>query len=259
MEMALIKYKNIWFCYCLGLLWGISQHVFAQTLNPPAEFPVRVAIHMIDELTGKSVPYASIYNFKTQKGLSADSNGFFTTVISAKDTLRITCIGYYEKLYVKEPYRTNNYYAVVAMKSKLLELAPVTIFAPGFERVSTILVKPEYLRKDEPRLWLFSEPGGDPAKPTIMNPISYIYDLYSRQGRDRRKIRDIMMEKEFRERLNRKYSPALVNRYTGLDEDELEAFMRFCSMPELFILQATEYEIAERIFNCFENFKEARY
>jgi len=259
MEMALMTSKYVRFCWLAVLLWGMAQLGLAQTLSPPGEFPVRVAIHLVDEQTGKSIPYASVYNFKTQKGFSADSSGFFTTVISAKDTLRITCIGYYEKLYVKEPYRTNNYYAVVTMKSKLLELAPVTIFAPRLEKVNTILVKPEYLRKDEPRLWLFAEPGGEPASPTIMNPISFIYELYSRQGRDRRKIRDILMEKEFRERLNRRYSPALVNRYTGLDEDELEAFMRFCSMPEMFILQATEYEIAERIFRCFENFKEARY
>lgn len=254
--MELNKARLIIFSIASLMVQGLG---LAQTLQPPGEFPVRVAIHLVDETSGKSVPYAAVFNLRTKKGFAADSSGFFTTVISAKDTLRITSIGYYERLYVKEPFRTNNYYAVLTMKSKLVELAPVTIYAPRLERVNTVLVKPEYLRKDEPRLWLFAEPSGQEAAPTIMNPISFLYDLYSTKGRDRRKIRDILLEKEFRERISRKYSPALVNRYTGLDDEELDAFMRFCSMPDMFVLQASEYEIAERVFRCFDKFKEARY
>jgi hypothetical protein len=221
----------------------------------PKEFPVRVAIKLVDMATQKPVPFASVRLLGTTKGCIADSNGFFTFVITQKDTLKINSLGYHEVLYTKNPLRQTNYYEAVPMRSKIFELNAVQILARRNKNLDHPMVRWEYKAKFQPKLWLFYTPTGEPPPdPDVSSPISFLYNKYSRRGKANRKLRDMVAERARKKRLAVRYNALKVQSWTGLEDHEIDAFMQFCPMPEAFIEQASELEIIERTFRCLEEF-----
>ncbi len=243
-----------------GFLWQTTHPVFSQkeTLVVPAvpkEFPVRVAIKLIDMATQKPVPYASVRILGTKRGLVADSNGFFTLVISQRDTLKITSIGYHDYIYIKDPAKQTSYYEVVQMRSKIFELSAVQIMAKRNKDLNNPMVRWEYKAKFQPKVWLFYTPTGEPPEaPSLMSPISYLYDRFSRRGKDARKLRDMVAERARRKRHMQRYNSVKVQEWTGIQDDEIQEFMKFCPMPDCFLEEASDFEIVEKTFRCLEDF-----
>jgi len=221
----------------------------------PKEFPVRIAIKLVDLATQKPVPYASVRILGTRKGLIADSNGFFTMVISQKDTLRITSLGYHDLFYIKDPARQTSFFEVVYMRSKIFELSAVQIMARRNKDMNNPMLRWEYKAKFQPKVWLFYTPTGEPPEaPTMMSPVSYLYDRFSRRGKDARKLRDMVAERVKKKRNSFRYNAEKVQGWTGLQDDEIAEFMKFCPMLDGFLEEASEYEIIERTFRCLEEF-----
>lgn len=221
----------------------------------PREFPVRVAIKLVDMATQKPVPYASVRILGTKKGLVTDSNGFFTLVITQRDTLRISSLGYHDLYYVKDPSRQTSFYEVVQMKSKIFELSAIQIMAKRNKDLSNPMLRWEYKAKFQPKIWLFHTPTGEePEAPTLMSPISFLYDRYSRRGKAARKLKDMVAERARKKRNAVRYNAAKVQGWTGLQDDEIDEFMRFCPMPDGFLEEASELEIIDRTFQCLEDF-----
>lgn len=232
-----------------------SGKMWAQPIETPKTFPVRVAIRLVDMVTQKPVPYAAVRILGTNKGVTADSNGFFSLVLTQRDTLKISSLGYYEVLYVKNPQKQTSYYEMVPMKSKIFELGSVTIEAKREIDLNHPMLRWEYKQKFMPKLWLFHTPTGEPPPaPDISSPISFLYDRYSRRGKANRKLMDMVAERARKKRLSVKYNAAKVQRWTGLQDDEIDDFMRFCPMPDLFLEEASELEIIEKTYRCLEDF-----
>ena len=246
--------KHLIFFFLL-LLQGLffPRQFFAQ--EAPKAYPVRVAIRLLDMGSGKPVPYASVRILGSSKGLSADSNGFFSLVISQRDTLRISSIGYFDLLYTKKPEKYTSYFETLSMRSRIFELSAVEVTGKRRLNLDNPLLRWEYKAKFQPKVWLFYEPTGEPPPPPgIGSPISYLYDRFSRRGRDARKLRDMVAERARRKWFARRYNAAKVQEWTGLSDDEIGEFMQFCPMPDAFLEEAGDYDIIERTFRCLEEF-----
>jgi hypothetical protein len=223
--------------------------------DAPKEFPVRVAFRLSDAGSGKPVPYASVRLMGTRKGIAADSNGFFSMVISQKDTLKISSIGYYDVIYTKRPEKHTSYFESIAMRSRIFELSPVQITAKRTLNLDNPFLRWEYRAKFQPKVWLFYEPDGSPPpSPGLNSPISFLYDRLSRRGREARKIRDMVAERARRKWYASRYNAAKVREWTGIGEEEIAEFMKFCPMPDAFLDEAGDYDIIERTFRCLEEF-----
>lgn len=222
----------------------------------PREFPVRVAVKLVDMATQKPVPYASVRFMGTKKGLLSDSNGFFTVVISIRDTLKISSLGYHDVIMTKDPSRPTSYYLTLQMVSKVYELSAVQVTGTRRSKdLNNPMLRWEYKAKFQPKYWLFYEPTGEPPPPPgISSPISYLYDRFSRRGKAARKLRDMVAEKARKKQLAYRYNARKVAEWTGLRSPELEEFMKFCSMPDYFIEAASDYEIIDKTFRCLEDF-----
>ena len=240
------------------IVWGACQRTNAQKVaevGKPAEFPVRVAVKLPDLATGKPVPYASVRWLHSKKGLVADSNGFFSAVLVQSDTLKISSLGYYDMLFVKDPGRPTSYYVTVALKSKIYELDAVQIMARRSKDLNNPFLRWEYKARFMPKVWMFYTPDGSPPEaPSVMSPISFLYDKYSRRGKAARKLRDMVAERARKKQNALRYNAAKVQQWTGLEDSEIEEFMRFCPMPDAFLETAGEYEIIEKTFRCLEDF-----
>jgi hypothetical protein len=244
-------------------LLSVVSTAYAQNVVPPPPdaFYVRLMGTVVDAATNKPVPYAHVFHRSAKKLIVADSLGKFSAVISAKDTLQISSIGYYTLFYNKPPEQTKSYYAEIALRSQLYELETVNIITRRNRNLDNMLIRPEYKNKDKPKIWIFYNPEKDqsgPAEPTIMNPISLLYSKYNKREQSKRKLRDMIWETRYKEYIQKKYNAGLVERYTGLTGHYLEEFMRFCPMPDIFIIHASDYDIAERIFQCLEDYKEVK-
>jgi len=221
----------------------------------PKEFPVRVAIRLVDMNTAKPVPYAAVRILGTKRGLTADSNGFFTLVLVQKDTLKISSLGYNDVYFIKDPSRQTSYYEVVPMRSKIFELDAVQIMARRSKDLTNPMLRWEYRAKFQPKIWLFHTPNGEPPEPaSLMSPISYLYERYGRRGKAARKLKDMVAERARKKRVAQKYNAVKVQQWTGLLDDEINEFMRFCPMPDAFVEEASELEIIEKTFRCLEDF-----
>jgi hypothetical protein len=245
--------KVLFFALLFQTKWaGLLAQVAAD--NPPT-FPVRVAIRLLDMGNGKPVPYASVRILGTKKGLVADSNGFFSIVITQKDSLKISSLGYFDLIYTKRPEKQINYYEVLQMRSKIFELSAVQVLGKRKKDLDNPFLRWEYKAKFLPKLWLFYTPTGEPPPaPGLMSPISYLYDRFSRRGKDARKLRDMVAERARRKWYSSRYNAEKIKQWTNLGEDEMEAFMKFCPMPDNFLDEASDYEIIERTFRCLEEF-----
>lgn len=234
---------------------GVGQIAPLIIPTPIKTFPVRIAARLIDMGTGKPVPYASIRYLGTKKGLVADSNGYFTCVITQSDTLKISSLGYYDVLYVKDPARQTSYYLEIPLRSKIYELNAVEIMAQRSKNMDNPFLRWEYKAKFQPKVWLFYTPGSEPTDEiSLMSPISFLYDKYSRRGKAARKLRDMVAERARKKQNAKRYNAQKVSDWTGLKDEELEEFMRFCPMPDAFLETASEYEIIAKTFRCLEDF-----
>lgn len=223
--------------------------------TPVQTFPVRVAARLVDMGNGKPVPFASIRFLGTKKGVVADSNGFFTCVMVQSDTLKISSLGFYDLLFTKDPAKQTSYFVEIPMRSKIFELNAVEILANRSKDLNNPFLRWEYKARFQPKLWLFYTPGSEPPEEiSIMSPISYLYDRYSRRGKAARKLRDMVAERARKKLISKRYNSRKVQEWTGLETDELEEFMRYCPMPESFLEEATEYEIIAKTFRCLEDF-----
>lgn len=216
---------------------------------------MRVAVKLVDIATQKPVPYASVRILHSNRGVLADSNGFFTVVITQKDTLRISSLGYHDLYYVKDPLRQTSYYLTLSMRSRIFELEAVEIVSKRNRDLNNPMLRWEYKARFLPKVWLFYEPTGEPPpQADLMSPISFLYDRYSRRGKAARKLRDMVAERARKKRNALKYNAEKVQKWTGLGDEEIEEFMKFCPMPDAFVDESTEYQIIEKVFRCLEDF-----
>jgi hypothetical protein len=252
--MAKFSLLPIFLLNLLAMAFG-SGKLMAQEV--PKDFPVRVAIRLVDAGSDKPVPYASVRILGTKKGLAADSNGFFSLVISEKDTLKISSLGYHDLLYIRRPDKHTSYFEKLPMRSKIFELSPVQVLAKRNRNLDNPFLRWEYRAKFQPKIWLFYEPDGSPPDPAgIGSPVTWLWDRMSRRGKEARKLRDMVAERARRKWYATRYNAEKVQAWTGIGDDEIEAFMKFCAMPDLFLDTAGDYEIIERTFRCLEEFDE---
>jgi hypothetical protein len=81
----------------------------------------------------------------------------------------------------------------------------------------------------------------------IMSPVTALYNLLSKEGKSRRKLRKLLEQEEFERQIDFKYSPDIVSHITGYTGFDLYEFMDFCSFKKDFLLNATYYEITQAV------------
>jgi hypothetical protein len=213
-----------------------------------------MAGHIVNRTDGKSIPYATVFNRTSKKGIVADSAGYFSIVLSNKDTLEIRHVGYRTLLYVKPSNRNANYYEEVALSENLFELKEVTIYRKR-QALQSIALNPEYDRRDPYQIYLFG--AGKPRRRTpagISSPITAIYESFSRRGKNLRKLEALKANKELADLAAIRYNEYYVEGLTGLKGQDLEAFMGYCPMQANFIIAASDYELAAAVLNCYRRF-----
>ena len=196
-----------------------------------------------------------LYNRNNQQITITDPSGFFSMHVSKIHVVQFTSIGY-ESFYFSIPggYKGEVYYRQIILQRRTIPLENVTIYSRNE-------VTESILRRENPPNPLknvsYGTLQGDPVavEPGIMNPASLLWDWFSREGKEKRKLKAILKLDEVRSQVDKRFESELIWELTGLYGEELERFKVFCNLPHSFVLRANEYEFLLAIKSCYYSYK----
>ena len=88
-----------------------------------------------------------------------------------------------------------------------------------------------------------------------MNPISLLYNWLSNEGKQERKLEELLQQEAIKKLVSQRYESDLIWEITGLSGEELNEFKNHCNLPASFVIKASDYELLLRIKECFNNFE----
>ena len=228
---------------------------------------VVVAGFVFDETTREPLPYVNVYIKKSRRGTITDTLGFFVLYSKPLDTIVFSSIGY-DRLFVevndsfgdvKEP-------AMVYLKPKIYEIASVNIIAlkryQQFKYDFTHMEMPnnedvynlKYFPLLPPELAYYQRAGSE-GFGLVMHPISALYDMFSKEGKQRRKLMELETKDAYQTIVDEKYNVNMVCDITGLSIEQAEIFMKWCNLNDNLILSINEYELIEIIIRQFHQYQ----
>jgi hypothetical protein len=98
------------------------------------------------------------------------------------------------------------------------------------------------------------QPVMAPSK-SIMNPASFVYNIVSKQAKDIHKYFELEEESKITDQVREKYNEQIVKNLTGLEDDEVVRFMKFCDFKNEYILRLDEYKLYSEILLRLDDFK----
>lgn len=206
---------------------------------------------------------ACIHNISTGVATFSSKSGNFALMLKGHDTLIVTHVGYAMKsLIVRDSlYNAEQRVSIdMEMKSILLKTAnvyalkPYPIFLEDVAQTAnnleasialTDVQKADATANPSPHLY-------------TAHPISLLYNKYSRRAKLDRLYAYLNTHEEESNRLQSKYNPEIVSKLSGLEGNELESFMCYCSFSYYTLVKASETEIAQMIHTKLEEYRNER-
>lgn len=210
---------------------------------------------VVDQDTRRPLAAITIVNKRTKQRTTTNESGDFFLWASVGDSVLTSSIGYADggirvDGITKKP--------IIALKRTAIQLDEVVIREKKAENlrkeIDSFLANP-YGSKEIRQEIMRSMISTQPTTPGLGISIDAIYDLFSKEGKSKRKLADLQLADARKYYAHLRYNPSLVTHITGLKGPQLEAFMRYCFLSEDFILRATDYELTLEINRCLRDFK----
>lgn len=205
--------------------------------------------------SSKTVPLANFTNMRSGQKFIANRNGFFRVNVTITDSISISAIGYEPVLLVGKDVIPENIEDTIAiyLRPKAYQLRDVTIIYSDKRRDSIAQLAAEFLSKDPlmnnyDRV-LNRNQGG------LMNPLTALWNEYSKEGRDMRKFEEFVRHAEMLKQVNSRYNKKAIKRATGIDDEHLDDYILFCKMNKAFVLTASDYDLIKAMRECGDRFK----
>ncbi|AYA37321.1 carboxypeptidase-like regulatory domain-containing protein [Hymenobacter oligotrophus] len=212
MDISLVLYRLIlrrW----LGLL-AVLLCLWAAA-PASAQTQVRVTGSISDKDTRQDIPGAAVINQRTRRGVVANEQGEFSLVAQPTDTLEFRAIGYASYRMPLGGTGLSQLIVQVKLQRTSVQLTGVTIREgrPDDATINKALrnirrpTPPPNAVKRPPRpkpLFPVDSTAPKVPVPTLANPISFIYDQFSREGEQRRKMEEIQAQKQYNDELARR-------------------------------------------------------
>ncbi|AFK03401.1 hypothetical protein Emtol_2263 [Emticicia oligotrophica DSM 17448] len=210
----------------------------------------------VDKTTGKPVVAATVVNKNTKQITKTGDNGSFLVRASKGDSIKIASVGYKSAGIAWDGANTE---PVIEMKQDAIMLKEVVVRDKRLEQIKKqideLMAAPEATTKlkwkDISNLVNMntSTPG------SIGISIDGLYQLFSKEGKTRRKLEAMKQEDLKKLLVEYRYNAEYVSFVTKLKGQELKNFMRFCNLPDNFVLTANDYDLTFEVFRCLEEFK----
>ena len=208
----------------------------------------------LDKETQRPLASATVVN-KTSKQITKtnDKGDFFLWVMKG-DSIKITSVGYKDKTALwdgtKEP--------VIMLKQEAIMLGEVVVRerrAENLKKEIEDFVNNPYGSKEMRKEILRNMLNTNTSQPGIGISIDAIYDMFSKEGKSRRKLADLEQKDLKKFYVELRYNAQLAGYITKLKGDDLVRCMKFCALGDDFVIQASDYDLTYQIYRCYEEFK----
>ena len=196
------------------------------------------------------MPAAIILNQRTSTGQNSAPGAFFSIAGIKSDTFLVTAGGYeVRRICFRDSVARDVYTVNIGLKMKTTTLAPVAIYP--VKDLGVIQKERASIGQEQTRQAI----GVTGA---ISSPITYLYEHYSREGRSREAV--AILENDDNKRtilkeLFRTYARAGV---IVMEEDEFDTFINYLNIPEEFLRNASDYDLAVWIRQRYLQYRSAQ-
>jgi hypothetical protein len=237
----------------------VHTQVYESLKDTTAYFKARI----LDSLTREPVAFAHIINTTRRTATISDTLGYFFIRTSPGDQLQLTAIGYAAgKLSIGYGILRSQLIHDILLRPIIYSIEAVRVNPLGsyeqFRKRFVTLDLPESEYQIHPSVLEEINQGTDTMDMLIvppMSPVTALYNLLSKEGKSKRKLRKLLEQEAFEKQIDFKYSPDIVSHITGYTGFDLYEFMEFCSFKKDFLLDATYYEITRAILDKQQEFE----
>lgn len=204
---------------------------------------------VFDKNTKQRVSRVFVYNPSNDEGGYNNTRGEFEIVAKPGDVLIAAATGYHA-----DTLRVGDAKVVVfQLERSSIRIAEVPVVARR---------SPEERLRENKREYSTAYSRGSPGSILSVAPtgagvsIDALYKLISREGRNARRLQEII-EEDYRESvIDYRFTPELVSRATGLTGDALRDFMRQYRPSYFFVLSATDYNMVFYIRSSYAQYRQ---
>ncbi len=201
---------------------------------------------ILEDKSKDPVPNVTIVNVRDESSSTSNSEGSFSLEAKKGDTLVFSKPGF--------SYRyasaLNNSNAIIELlpQNFLLEEVPITAY-----KLTSNLPKQIPVKKPQ-------RPSGseimtpESIKPTIANPIDFLYDQFGKRPRQLRELKAILENENYRVKLAENNNRNALFELTGLTSNQIEEMLLFCTWDKRSILMKTDYQLLLSLYSCYEDF-----
>jgi hypothetical protein len=175
-----------------------------------------------------------IINLRTSNGIFGKADGTFSLTVFPTDTFMVASTGYeFKKFCFRDSLAGKSYYLDVPLTKLNVELKEVVIFSPReLNAIYKEIERLGYNKKD------FQLSGIN----VLQSPITFLYQEFSKLEQLKRhnaeRINDDKRRQLFKELLINYVSYDIIQ----LDDDEFDAFIDYCNVPEYYLKTASQYD-----------------
>lgn len=192
-----------------------------------------------------------ILNTNTNVLAITDESGFFSMSIHKTHVLRISAVGFKTYYYSLKKQSNNDFnYIKLTLQTVTVGLKNIDIIAKEEPRAEHL-----FRTRPIPAPFSFGYQGVQhEVKPSAMNPISLLYNWLSKEGKQNKKLEELLKQEAIKELVANRYESDIIWELTGYTGQELEKFKAYCNLSEHFVTHSTDYEFLLKIKNCYNSY-----
>ena len=254
----MVGFRKIWVLIFFVVFCKVS---FSQEKLLPFDTLSIVHFRVVNANTREPVERAYILNLTYNWGSISDLLGYSYLPIHFGDKLKISAIGYYtQELICVGQFKADSAFYEIKLKPRVYELNEVKITKfSTYERFLRGVINLNIPKtRDDKQLeviekYLFGVVKKMDLKntPTMASGIAFGTDWYAKQNE---KLAEQLEREKTRRVIDEKFNPGLVQKLTGLRDKELYEFIGYLDFSDEFLLQATDYEIHQKIMEKYNVF-----
>ena len=202
---------------------------------------------IVEDRSMEPLPYVAIVNARTEAAQVTDSKGRFALEAIEGDTLVFSRPGF--SFSYRSAVANDSVRIILQTQNFLLNEVSVTAY-----KLTSNMPKAMKVDKAE-------RPSGadiyvpNSVKPTMANPIDFLYDQFGNRPRQIRELQAILDSERFRDRLSKSHNRHALFELTGMPASEVEAFLLFCRYNQSDIRDASDYDLLVSLLLCYQDYE----
>ncbi|WP_071885380.1 carboxypeptidase-like regulatory domain-containing protein [Rufibacter tibetensis] len=195
--------------FCFLTLFLVSLLVWQKAVAQTRNHNIWVSGQVLREDTKAPIAGVSVYLKSTGQGQATNAQGAFRIQISSSDTLVFRALGFAQKIYVPSLRSVTELRVNILLQEESVKLREVKVSPLSPEKVDRVLrnMKPRpappkpRMNVTVPRIII---PPSPPTPPDIItSPLSFLYEQFSKEGKQRTRVAKLMEERERQKELER--------------------------------------------------------